>query len=187
MTTRNLAVTRIMFVGLTVAAIALVSLTNAVAETSVNNPDPVGGVTLKDGTEFLKNAGGEQSLGEMHSYSRANYIWPYSTGPQYPAVDIYQQSVLWTPAGVFRLQGELAIPVELRASGSKLDILGAQYYAVAYHTELGVLEELRSAIESSGGVYLESPSDGSLIAKLSPAALAALHTAVGVLAIKPEP
>ena len=62
MTIRNSAVVKIAFVALTVAAIALVSLTNAVAETTVNNRDPIGGVTVKDGTEFLNRTGDNSSI-----------------------------------------------------------------------------------------------------------------------------
>ncbi len=80
MTTRNFAVTRIVFVALTVAAIALVSLTSAMAQTVRTES--------------------QDALTNIHSYARANYIWPYSTGPRYPAIDIYQQGVIWTPAGV---------------------------------------------------------------------------------------
>ena len=28
------------------------------------------------------------------SHERANYIWPFSAGPSYPAVDVYEPGVL---------------------------------------------------------------------------------------------
>ena len=79
MTIRNLVITRIVCVALTVAVMALVSTTSAVSQTPVDNLYSARGVPV-----------------QAHSYARANYIWPYSTGPHYPAIDIYQQGVIWT-------------------------------------------------------------------------------------------
>ena len=60
MTIRNLAVARFVFVALTVAALALVPMTSAVAET---------GVSVKDGTEFL-NEGDGSPIQEVPSCAR---------------------------------------------------------------------------------------------------------------------
>ena len=160
MTIGNLLVPRMLLVALLVAVLALVPFTGAMSQTPVDDRDLISDAHRKDAREFL-NTGDGSSIQEVHSYARANYIWPYSRGPQYPAIDIYQQGVIWTPAGVFQLQSVPPIAAELRARGNKLESLGAQYYANAYHTDLGVLDNLRSLIETRGGVYLVSPADGA--------------------------
>ena len=185
MTTRNSAATRLVFAVITVAAIAFVPWTIALADA------PVGGLSAKDGTEFLNHQGDGSSVQSVHSYARSAYLWPYASGPSYPAIgpsypaiDVYEQGVLWTPAGVFQIREELTIAPELRAS-NKLGSFGAQYYAIAYHTELGVLDSLRTLIEGRGGIYVTSPSDGSIVAKLNASALLEVQSAVGFLAAVP--
>jgi hypothetical protein len=185
MTNRYLSVFRSVFVALIAAAIVFVPLTSALAQRSIDDMKPSSGVTVSDGTDSLDTGDGS-NIHKIRSYARSNYVWPYSSGPSYRGVDASQPGSVWTPAGVFQLQGALAIPEELR-TGNKLAVQASQYFVVQYHSDLGADAELnlRTIIDRNGGEVITSPNAGSMIARLSMGAYEATRSAVGILAVEP--
>jgi hypothetical protein len=130
------------------------------------------------------NTEGESGVKAMRSYARSNYIWPYASGPNYPAVDVYQKDVVWTPAGTFRLGSDLPIASELR-SPYKLDAQAGQYFVVQYQDEVTDENELRPVIEAGGGRIVASPNSGSVVALLTRGAYQAVQSSVGFIAVEP--
>ena len=185
MTNRYPSVCRGVLVAMVAAAIVLVPVTSALAQRSIDDMKPSSGASVSDGNDSV-NTGDGSNIHKIRSYARSNYVWPYSSGPRYPSVDVNQQGVVETAAGVFQLQGALGIASELRTE-NKLADQASQYFVVQYHTDVAAEaeESLRTTIERNGGVVITSPNAGSMVAKLTLGAHSAVQSAVGVLAVEP--
>ena len=104
MTNRYLMVLRSVFVALTVVAIVCVPLTSAMAQRTLGEGHRTDGLAAKDGTEFL-NTGDDGEFDRLRTYARANYIWPFATGPHYASANIFEPGVISTPAGTRNRSG----------------------------------------------------------------------------------
>ena len=96
-------------------------------------------------------------LSDRFYYPRANYVWPYATGPYYGLVEPLAKKspgVLVTSVGSFRLNtGDLAIPVDLKTQ-NKVGEKGEQYFVVQLHPDSVTAkgrEAMLSDIERAGG------------------------------------
>ena len=160
------------------AACVLVPLTSARAQEPGDQADPPDGASLETKDE--------SNIPATRAYARSSYVWPYSRGPRYPAIDVYQPGVVWTPAGVFQLQAELPIPRELYTA-NKLADQASQVFVVQYHDDLAADAEgdLTRIIERNGGEVFTSPNSGSLIARPNQDAYDSVREAVGILAVEP--
>jgi len=166
MSNRCDSVVRSVFAALTAAAVVLFPVTSALSQEPAGQANPPDGAPLTDGSASLDTEE-ESNLPEARAYARSNYVWPYSRGPRYPAIDIYEQGVVWTPAGVFQLQAELPVASELR-TGNKLADQASQVFVVQYQDDLAadVEGDLTRIIELNGGAVITSPNSGSLIARV---------------------
>ncbi len=122
---------------------------------------------------------------------RANYVWPFGTGPVYGEVDSSQWNapgVLHTAVGSFDLtRGLPAFPAELR-TGVKLDKLGAQYFILQVHPEAfadGSFDAIRQAIENNGGAIVQEMAVAASLVRLNAAAYASVQAMPGLLALEP--
>jgi hypothetical protein len=107
-------------------------------------------------------------------YPRTNYVWPYSTGPVYAAVDAESwktDGVFHTAVGSFDLKrGTLpGLPNELRAS-NKLAAGNSQYFVLQVDTAAftdGTWDQMKSAINAHGGVIVGQVPVGAFYVKMN--------------------
>lgn len=122
---------------------------------------------------------------------RANYVWPFGTGPVYGEVDSSRWNapgVLHTAVGSFDLtRGLPPFPAELR-TGLKLDKLGAQYFVLQVHPEAfgdGSFDAIRDAVTSNGGAIVQEMAVAASLVRLTAAGYAALQGMPGLIALEP--
>jgi hypothetical protein len=131
----------------------------------------------------------EEALGKLVTYSRANYVWPYATGPFYGEMGkrrSHAPGLLHTMVGTFDLtRRRLEIPAALTAR-TKLERHAVQYYIIQLDplsTRHGSIDAARQAIEGNGGAIVHALPGTALIARMTPRAFAEIQKAQGLLAI----
>jgi hypothetical protein len=126
-------------------------------------------------------------------YTRANYLWPFATGPSYgravSARELRNTPGLFrAPSGTFDLESGLAgVPPELRATGKTFEN-GSRYFVVALDPQslrTGALRDLQDAVDLRGGAIVRFAPVASAIARLTPEAFAEVSSLPGVLAVEP--
>ena len=124
-------------------------------------------------------------------YPRANYQWPYATGPHVGNVDPANppaSGVLYTVAGAIdTTRGVPAIPMELRAT-FKLGKQQAQYFLLQVEPSMyadGSFARLEESIESAGGAVSQSLGPDGFIVRLTAAGHAAIRGQGGVRFLEP--
>ena len=122
-------------------------------------------------------------------YARANYIWPYATGPHYGQVESSARrapGVVHTSVGSFDVtRGEPDLPASLRAP-VKLATEPAQYFIVTLDPLAGAAgPELRKTIAAHGGAVMQALPVASWVARLTPDAMASIEGRPEVLAVAP--
>lgn len=132
-----------------------------------------------------------QPLKQLPLYARSNYTWPFAAGPTYGTVD----ESLWSARGVLHFavgsfdtsDGLPNFPAELR-TGVKLDKLPAQYFVLQLDPQAlagGSYEALRDAVDSNGGAIVSNLAVVGFIARLTPAAYAAVQGVPGLIFVEP--
>ncbi len=124
-------------------------------------------------------------------YPRANYQWPYATGPHVGNVDPANPpatGVLYTVAGAIDTnRGVPAIPLELRTT-VKLGKQKAQYFLLEVERSMyadGSFARLQESIESAGGALSQSLGPDGFIVRLTQAGYAAVQGQGGVRFLEP--
>ena len=161
------------------------SATLAKGPQSVLNNGDAGGLRL---AEKQKDDGPTKVVS---TYSRANYVWPYASGPYYGDVESAARrdaGVIVTPVGTFRLGTvDSILPGELK-SVNQLNQLGAQYFIVAIDPAgrtADTFVELEQLVAEQGGALVQPMAVGAVVARLTPSALAAVQGSINVLAVEP--
>ncbi|MBZ5640671.1 MAG: S8 family serine peptidase, partial [Acidobacteriia bacterium] len=167
-----------------VASLVLLPMTGALAAAGTEKP--------AGGAQGFASATGDPDRIKLPTlYPRANYQWPYATGPFYGAVENPQ-----TPAkGVLRLAvgsfdasvGIPSIPQELRTT-VKLDRQSSQYFLLQVDPATlgdGSFDRLRDGIVSGGGAVVESLSGGAFLVRLTAATYGVLQGQPGVQLVEP--
>jgi len=161
-----------------VASLALLPLTGAIAAQPAKAPDA--------GKQSLIPA--EETDANLPAlYPRANYQWPYATGPYFGEVDMVNppaKGVLFTVAGAIDThRGIPAIPQELRTT-FKLGKQKAQYFLMQVDTASyadGSFLRMKETIESAGGAISQNMGPDGFIVRLTPAGYAAVQGQVSFL------
>jgi hypothetical protein len=157
-----------------IAAVVFVPTANTVAQKSPGT-GPAGLVDSDTGDNIKRAT----------LYPRANYDWPYATGPYYGDAVAGVPGTMRTMVGSFHLsQGELPFPTELK-SPDRLAQIGVQHFVLQLHPELDVRKDIMGKIEASGGRIASHLSDGAMIVEMNIATLNAVQDSVGVLGLMP--
>ena len=166
----------------------VLAIATAALATQQHEPAPK---TISRDSNVNSDAAEQTTQGRGVRYPRASYVWPHVGGPFYGTVDRRQRrapGVLHTAVGSFHLDaGPLPIPDALK-SPNRLDELGAQYYVVQVdpHTvDAAGWRGLRRVIELHGGRVMRPMAVSALLARLTPAALAAIQDSAGLIAVEP--
>ncbi len=124
-------------------------------------------------------------------YPRANYQWPYATGPYVGNVDPANppaSGVLYTVAGAIDTnRGVPAIPQELRTT-FKLGKQQAQYFLLEVEPSMyadGSFARMEESIESAGGAVAQSLGPDGFIVRLTQAGYVAVQGQRGVRFLEP--
>lgn len=166
-------------------SLALMTLTVAIAETPSSVVDRgQEGFSLQSNTE-------DNPSRTRATFARSNYLWPYTTGPNYGQVDRSLRrdgGTLHTNVGSFRLdEGFVQLPPELR-SLNRLDQTGLQYFIVQLDPQAaaqGGQASLIDAIEANGGTVVKTMPISAVVARLTPSAHAAVQSVSGLIAVSP--
>lgn len=151
------------------------------------------GVGIKEGDPVPQGQDDAIDLGlsDRYYYPRANYVWPYATGPFYGLVEPMAKKspgVLVTSVGSFKLNtGDLPIPTDLRVE-NKVGEKGEQYFVVQLHPDSVTTkgrEAMLSAIERTGGEVMRYMPVSSMLVRLTPEAYTAVQGTPGLMAIEP--
>ncbi|MCP3980277.1 MAG: S8 family serine peptidase [bacterium] len=133
----------------------------------------------------------EKATKRTVSYARGNYVWPFASGPSYGKVERSEQrapGVLHTRVGSFQMtEGLGRLPVEL-TTVNKLAQMESQYFIVSIDPEAaadGARTDLISSIEANGGAVVRSMPVSAIVVKASAAAMGAIQSSSGVLAVEP--
>jgi hypothetical protein len=184
MHSRFLAGWKGLFLAAAVASLVLLPLTGAQAA-----------------ADTAKTAGGSQGIGPAKGdtdritlptlYPRANYQWPYATGPFYGEVAEPQQGakgVVHLSVGAFDAnRGISSIPQQLRTT-VKLDQQISQYFLLVVDPAAlanGSFDSLKQAIETGGGAIVQNADNSGFVARLTAASYAALEGQPGVALLEP--
>ncbi len=183
MHSRFLAGWKGLFLAAAVASLVLLPLTGAFAA--------AGTTTTAGGSQGPGPTSDPDKIKLPTLYPRANYQWPYATGPFYGEVADPQQ-----PArGVFHLavgafdasRGITSIPQELRTT-VKLDQQPFQYFLLQLDPAAratGSLDRLNESIVLNGGAMVQDTGDGGVVARLTAASYNAIQGQPGVLLLEP--
>jgi hypothetical protein len=139
------------------------------------------------------DAEAEDSIARPTLYARANYVWPFGTGPAYglQGVDrseLRKPGMLHTQVGSFDLtRGMPQFPDALKA-GDRLGELGAQYFLVQLHPDAlsddGVAR-LSQTVEAFGGKVVGTRPVSTFVARLNAEGLGAVQAHPGVMGVLP--
>ncbi|MDX1389272.1 MAG: hypothetical protein R3344_08780, partial [Acidobacteriota bacterium] len=146
-------------------------------------------------TGFGPNTGAdeEDSIQRPRVYSRANYVWPFATGPRYGLLDVDQSELrkpgmLHTQVGLFDLsRGTPQLPETLQAT-NRMAELGAQYFVVQLHPDAlsdNGVGKLTAVIEGAGGRIVGTRPVAAFVALLTQDALVAAQSHSGVMGVIP--
>jgi hypothetical protein len=172
------------------AVLGLLVLPLSVAQAKTKAPKSVLGSDQPSGLQMADQAE-ETGVRVVATYPRANYVWPYATGPYYGEVDARSagdDAKIVTVAGSFRLERGLAmLPTEL-VTANRLGELRAQYFVVQLDP-LGIETEglggLAQSIERHGGSVVGAMAVNGLMVRLTPEAFAEVEGSSLVRAVAP--
>ncbi len=136
----------------------------------------------------------EDSVEPQALFPRANYWWPFRTGPSYglelgSAAVVDEPGIVRTQVGAFDLRrGTPAdLPAELRVS-PRIGMLGFEYFLLVPNPEdvgAGRFDGYRDEIVSQGGAFVAEMGSGAYLVRLNAAAHASIAGHVGTLALEP--
>jgi hypothetical protein len=152
-------------------------------------------VVNQGNTGFGPNNGAEDedSIARPTLFARANYVWPFGTGPVYglQGVDrseLRKPGMLHTQVGTFDLTSGLPQFPDALQAGDRLGELGFQYFLVQVHPDAlsddGVAR-LSQAVEAFGGKVVGTRPVSTFVARLNADALAAVQAHSGVMGVLP--
>jgi len=172
MHSRLLAGWKGLFLAAAVASLVLLPMTGASAAAPAKPADA--------GAQSLRPVDSDTDTGLPTLYPRANYQWPYATGPFVGDVateNLHAKGVLVTVAGAFDTSRGLNIPQELRTT-NKLGKQKAQYFLLQVDTETfadGTFAQLKDTVEAAGGALVQNLGPGAFIVRLTANAYASMQ------------
>jgi hypothetical protein len=167
-------------------SLALLTLTVAIADTPTSVVDRgQEGLSLQSKTE-------DSPSRTRATFARSNYLWPFTTGPNYGQVDrslLRKAGTLYTPVGSFRpAEGGFGLLPQPLQTLNRLDEAGLQYFIVQLDPQdaaQGSQASLIDAIEANGGTVVKTMPVMAVVARLTPSAYAAVQSISGILSVSP--
>ena len=186
MQTRSYAGWKLLLLATSVASLILLPSLGAIAselEPLIQQPKSNGGLAQSTDEEELFQG--------PTLFPRANYSWPFASGPFYGKVDASRTrsaGVLHTSVGSFELSGgQFNIPTELRTA-NLLGVQPAQYFVMQVDPvdfQSGDFAKLKGTIESLGGAFVKDMAISAFIVRMNQAVMDAVQGHNGVLAVEP--
>ncbi len=167
-----------------IGAVALLGIPGAQAQVGLG----------KDDRSFVDEIVPPRTHGEVNtipstpSFPRANYIWPFASGPEYISDTHVEQGtpgVVTTPVGVFRIGSGMAnFPAEL-AKSTVISEPGGQYFFLQTAGDDSVARLSNLVSREGGYVVSYDPNSKVMVAKVTASTMSDLNAGSGVVAIEP--